>query len=167
VLNLRATGLSRLYFHRWRNIDSNLDFQGQSPSVVAKPEQKQTIGLCFANKNGTSNKERIGIMKTMTNKSNWIGCGVVALVAVAGNLFASAPAYKVDRSIGQNEFKSDPVSIAVDAGDQLHVLLRDGTVVNCDADGKTTGSFKADMTSAPGAMALADGKLYLLQTKKN
>lgn len=105
-------------------------------------------------------------MKTKTIRSCWIRCGVVALVAVAGNLFASTPAYKVDRSIGRNEFKSDPVSIAVDAGDQLHVLLRDGTVVNCDADGKTTGSFKADMKSAPGTMALADGKLYLLQTKK-
>ena len=105
-------------------------------------------------------------MKTMTNKSNWLRCGVVALVAVAGNLFAAAPAYKVDRSIGQKEFKSEPVSIAVDTGDQLHVLLRDGTVASCDADGKITGNFKADMTSAPSAMALADGKLYLLQTKK-
>jgi hypothetical protein len=105
-------------------------------------------------------------MKSMKNKSNWIRCGVVALVALAGNHLAAAPTYKVDRSIGQNEFKAEPVGIAVDAGDQLHVLLRNGTVVNYDADGKTTGNFKADMPSAPGAMAVADGKLYLLQTKR-
>ncbi len=106
-------------------------------------------------------------MKTMTIKSNLLRCGVVALLTVAGSLFAAAPAYKVERSFGKDVFKTEPVSIAVDAGDQLHVLLRDGTVVNCDVDGKTTGSFKADMTSAPGAMAVADGKLYLFQTKKS
>ena len=47
-------------------------------------------------------------MKTKTIRSCWIRCGVVALVAVAGNLFASTPAYKVDRSIGRNEFKRIP-----------------------------------------------------------
>lgn len=106
-------------------------------------------------------------MKTMQNKSNWIRCAVVALLAVSGSLFAAAPTYKVDRSFSQDKSGSEPVSITVDAGDHLYALLRNGTVVTYDADGKTTGSFKAEMNPAPGAMTVADGKIYLFQTKKS
>jgi hypothetical protein len=105
-------------------------------------------------------------MKNMKNKSNWIRCAVVAVLAVSGSLFAAAPAYQVERSFGQDEIKVEPKGIVMGAGDQLHVLLGNGTVVTYDAGGKTTGSFASEMTPAPGAITVADGKLYLLQTKK-
>jgi len=103
----------------------------------------------------------------MKNKSNWVPSGVIALVSMASGFAAEAPAYKVDRSFGQEEIKAAPVCISMDAKDQLYVLLEDGTVVAYDAAGKTTGSFKADMKPAPTTMTVADGKVYLFNTKKS
>jgi len=101
----------------------------------------------------------------MKNKTNWIRCGVIALLSVSSGAFAEAPAYKVDRSFGQDEIKVDPVCISMDAKDQLYVLLGNGTVVIYDASGKTSGNFKVDMKPAPSTMTVADGKVYLFNTK--
>ena len=103
----------------------------------------------------------------MKNKSNRVRSGVIVLLSVSSGVFAEAPAYKVDRSFGQDEIKSPPVCISMDARDQLYVLLENGTVVTYDAAGKTTGSFKAEMKPAPGTMTVADGKVYLFNTKKS
>jgi sugar lactone lactonase YvrE len=89
---------------------------------------------------------------------------LIALWALSSTLYAEAPAYKVVKSFGQNEFKTTPVSVCMAAKDQLLVLLQDGTVVRYDTDGKTTGSFKADMKTSPTTMAVADDKIYLLGT---
>ena len=102
----------------------------------------------------------------MKNKSNWVRSGVIALLSVSAVAFAEAPAYKVDRSFGQDEIKSAPVCISMDAKDRLYVLLENGTVVTYDADGKTTGSFKAEMKPAPATMTVAEGKVYLFNTKR-
>ena len=101
----------------------------------------------------------------MKNKTNCVRWGAIALMSVSSSVFAEAPAYKVDRSFGQDEIKSAPVCISIDAKDQLFVLLDNGTVVTYDADGKTTGSFKAEMKPAPTTMTVADGKVYLFNTK--
>jgi hypothetical protein len=101
----------------------------------------------------------------MKNKSNWVRSGVIALVSMSSSVFAEAPAYKVDRSFGQDEIKASPVCVAMDAKDQLYVLLENGTVVTYDAAGKTTGNFKAEMKPAPTTMTVADGKIYLFNTK--
>ena len=101
----------------------------------------------------------------MKNKSNWVRSGVIALVSLSSSVFAEAPAYKVDRSFGQDEIKAPPVCVSMDAKDQLYVLLENGTVVTYDAAGKTTGNFKAEMKPAPTTMTVADGKVYLFNTK--
>ena len=90
---------------------------------------------------------------------------MIALWSVSSGVFAEAPAYKVDRSFGQDEIKAAPVCISMDAKDQLYVLLENGLVVTYDAAGKTTGNFKAAMKPAPGTMTVADGKVYLFNTK--
>lgn len=95
-----------------------------------------------------------------------IAIGASALLTLSSSVFADAPAYKADKSFGQEEIKSPPVCVAVDAKDQLHVLLTDGTVVIYDAAGKKTGGFKAEMQPPPGTMTLADGKIYLLNSVK-
>ena len=102
----------------------------------------------------------------MKNKSSWVRSGVITLLSVSSSVLAEAPAYKVDRSFGQDEIKSTPVCLSIDAKDQLYVLLENGTVVTYDAAGKTTGSFKAEMKPAPTTMTVADGKVYLFNTKR-
>jgi len=102
----------------------------------------------------------------MKNKLNWVRGGVIALLSVSSGAFAEAPAYKADRSFGQEEIKAAPVCVSMDAKDQLYVLLENGSVVTYDAAGKTVGGFKADMKPAPTTMTVADGKIYLLNTKK-
>jgi len=90
---------------------------------------------------------------------------LIALLTLSSALFAGVPAYKVDKSFGQHEIKAPPVSVAMDAKDCLHVLLKDGTVMYFDTEGKMTGSFKADMKPAPSAMTVADGRIYLLASE--
>ena len=90
---------------------------------------------------------------------------LIALLSLAPTLFAGVPAYQVDKSFGQKEIKASPVCVAIDAKDCLHVLLKDGTVMFYDTDGKLTGSFKADMKPAPTTMAVAEGRLYLLASE--
>ena len=87
-----------------------------------------------------------------------------ALFSLSATLLAEVPAYKMDKSFGQNEIKVPPVCVAMDAKDQLHVLLNDGTVALYDTNGKATGSFKADMKPMPTTMAVADGRIYLIGT---
>ena len=88
----------------------------------------------------------------------------MALLSLSSALAAEVAAYKVDKSFGRNEIKTPPVCIAVDAKDQVVVLLRNGTVVFFDADGKATGSFQADMKPLPTVMAVAEDNIYLLGT---
>jgi len=102
----------------------------------------------------------------MKTKSTIIRSSALALWSLSSSLWAAAPAYKVEKSFGQDEFKAPPVCVSMDAKDQLYVLLRDGTVVTFDTAGTKTGGFKTDMTPAPAAMALAEGKIYLVSTVK-
>lgn len=88
------------------------------------------------------------------------------MVSLSAGFAADVPAYKVDKSFGQNEIKSPPTCVSMDAKDRLHVLLRDGTVVVYDTDGKMTGSFKADMKPAPTAMTVAEDRIYLFASEK-
>ena len=97
----------------------------------------------------------------MKNKSTLICSGVIALLSSSSGLFAAAPAYRVEKSFGQNEIKSTPLCLSVDAVDQVHVLLRDGTVLTYGGDGNLIKSFKAEMTPAPTTMTEADGRIYL------
>ena len=90
---------------------------------------------------------------------------LIALLSLSSTLFAGVPAYKLDKSFGQNEIKAAPACVAMDAKDRLHVLLKDGTVMFYDTDGKMTGSFKADMRPAPTTMAVAEDRIYLLATQ--
>lgn len=102
----------------------------------------------------------------MKNKSNWVCSGVITLLSMSSLAFAEAPAYKVDCSFGQDEIKAAPVCLSIDAKDQIYVLLENGTVVIYGADGKSTGKFKVDMKPAPSTMTVADGKIYLFNTKR-
>jgi hypothetical protein len=70
----------------------------------------------------------------------------------------------MDRSFGQDEIKAPPVCIAIDAKDQVYVLLNEGTVVAYDTAGKATGKFNSAMKPAPTTMTVADGKIYLFNT---
>ena len=47
----------------------------------------------------------------MKNKSNWIRNSAVVLLSLSSGLFAEAPAYKVDRSFGQDDLKAAPTAI--------------------------------------------------------
>lgn len=78
---------------------------------------------------------------------------------------AAVPDYKVDDAFGEGKLKSTPLSIAVTPQDQIHVLLSGGTVVGFDATGKATGEFSSEMAQPATAMALANGKIYLLSTE--
>ncbi|MCX6873441.1 MAG: hypothetical protein NTW21_06485 [Verrucomicrobia bacterium] len=100
----------------------------------------------------------------MKNKSNIVRSSVLVLLSLSSALVAEVPAYKVDKSFGQNELKVPPVCVAMAAKDQLLVLLEDGTVVLYDTAGNMTGSFKADMKPVPTTMTAADGKIYLFGT---
>jgi len=100
----------------------------------------------------------------MKNKSILIRSGVIALLSLSPGLIAAAPAYRVEKSFGQNEIKSSPLCLSVDAADQVHVLLRNGTVLTYGGDGDLIKSFKAEMTPAPTTMAEADGRIYLFGT---
>lgn len=93
-----------------------------------------------------------------------VGATVLALLSLSSPLFADAPAYKADLSFGNEDMKNSPVCVAIDAKDQLYVLLDDGAVLCYDPAGKKTGGFKATMTPAPTTMTLADGKIYLFNT---
>ena len=106
----------------------------------------------------------IPIIRMKTN-SSWICGGAVALLSLSSGLAVETPDYKVDRSFGQGELNGGLKSIAMDEKDQLYVLLGGGKVQIFDQAGKATGSFKSEMTPAPGAMALAGGKVYLLATE--
>ena len=100
----------------------------------------------------------------MKTKSSWTRNSALALLSLSSSLFAAAPAYKVDRSFGQEDIKAPPVCISVDVKDQLYVLLNSGSVVTFDATGKATGQFKSEMKPAPTTMTVADGKIYLFNT---
>lgn len=89
----------------------------------------------------------------------------IALLSLSSALFAAVPAYKLDKSFGQTEFKAPPTCVAIDAKDCLHVLLKDGTVMLYDTDGKMTGSFKAEMKPLPTALAVAGDRIYLLASQ--
>ncbi len=94
-------------------------------------------------------------------------CGsLIALLSLSSLLAAEVPAYKVEKSFGQKEIKAPPASVCMDAKDRLHVLLRNGTVLIYDAEGKPGGSFKAEMTPAPTAMTVADGNIYLFASER-
>jgi hypothetical protein len=101
----------------------------------------------------------------MKNKSKSVRNSALALCSLSSSLFAAAPAYKVDSSFGQDQIKSPPVCISIDAKDQLYVLLGDGSVAAFDATGKLTGKFKSAMKPAPTTMTVADGKIYLFNTQ--
>jgi len=95
-----------------------------------------------------------------------LGAAITLLSLPTSTTQAAAPAYKVDKSIGAEEIKSAPVCISVDAKDQLHVLLKDGTVMIYDITGKLTGNFKSTMSPAPATMTVANGRIYLFNTVK-
>lgn len=101
----------------------------------------------------------------MKIKSKWVRNSACALLSLSSSLFAAAPAYKVDRSFGQEDLKASPVCISIDTKDQLYVLRADGSVVTFDATGKATGNFKSAMKPAPTTMTVADGKIYLFNTQ--
>ncbi len=87
------------------------------------------------------------------------------MLSLSSGLAVETPNYKVDRSFGQAELGGGAECLAVDEKDQLYALLGGGKVQIFDPAGKATGSFKAEMTPAPRAMALAGGKVYLLATE--
>ena len=87
------------------------------------------------------------------------------MVSLSSVLVADVPAYKVEKSFGQDEIKAPPACVAMDAKDCLHVLLKDGTVLLFDVAGTKTGSFKADMKPAPTTMTVAEGKIYLFASE--
>lgn len=101
----------------------------------------------------------------MRTKANLTRGAVIALLSLSASLGAAVPAYKVEKSFGQDEIKAPPVCVSMDARDQLYVLLRNGTVLTYDNAGKMIASFKADMKPAPETMTVADGKVYLLGTE--
>ena len=101
----------------------------------------------------------------MRTTSSLVRCNVIALLSLSSTLIAGVPAYKLDKAFGQNEIKAPPASVAIDAKDCLHVLLKDGTVMLYDTAGKLTGSFKADMQPAPTTMAVAGDRIYLLASE--
>jgi len=101
----------------------------------------------------------------MRTTSTVVRSNFIVLLSLSSTLFAGVPAYKFDKSFGQNEIKAPPVCVAMDAKDRLHVLLRNGTVMFYDTDGKVAGSFKADMKPVPTTMAVAEGRIYLLGTE--
>jgi hypothetical protein len=90
---------------------------------------------------------------------------LLALVSLSSTLVAEVPAYKVEKSFGQDEIKAPPACVSMDAKDCLHVLLKDGTVLLYDTAGTKTGSFKADMKPAPTTMTVADGYIYLFASE--
>lgn len=87
--------------------------------------------------------------------------GVIAVLSWSAALMAEVPAYKVEKSFGKDEFKAPPVCVAMDAKDQLYVLLKDGTVVLYDSSGTMSGSFKAGMKPVPATLTVAEGRIYL------
>ena len=93
-----------------------------------------------------------------------VGTGAIALLSLSSFVFAQAPAYKADKSFGQDDIKNSPVCVSIDGKDQLYVLLGDGTVLVYDPEGKKTGGFKATMKPEPTTMTVADGKIYLFNT---
>ena len=93
------------------------------------------------------------------------GFGVFLLCSASSNLRAEAPAYKADKSFGQTEIKRTPVCVSFDAQDRLFVLIDDGTVLNYDTEGKLLARFKAEMQPAPTTMTVAEGKVYLFNTR--
>lgn len=104
-------------------------------------------------------------LKVMNFPSTTMFCGgLIALLSFSSSLLAEVPAYRMEKSFGAEDFKAPPVCLAMDVADHLYVLLRDGTVATFGADGKLTGSFKADLKPVPETMAVADGRIYLLST---
>jgi hypothetical protein len=101
----------------------------------------------------------------MKINSNIVSGGVIALLSLSSTLVAEVPAYKVEKSFGLNEIKAPPVCVSMDVKDRLHVLLKDGTVLLYDTDGKMTGSFKTDMKPVPTTMTVADDKIYLFASQ--
>ena len=90
---------------------------------------------------------------------------LIALLSLSSTLFAGVPAYKFDKAIGQNEIKAAPISLGINTKDCLHVLLKNGTVMMYDTEGKLTGSFQSDMKPAPSTMAVAGDRIYLLASE--
>lgn len=87
----------------------------------------------------------------------------IALLSLSIPAFAAAPAYKADKSFGNEDMKSPPICVSIDSTDQLYVLLGDGTVLQYDTEGNKTGGFKADL-KRPTTMTVTDGKIYLFTT---
>jgi len=90
-------------------------------------------------------------------------CILATLLSSA--MIGATPVYQVERAFGKEQMTSPPTSITVDAKDQVLVLLANGTVLTYDVAGKPAGSFKAEMKPSPTAMAVADGKVYLLSSE--
>lgn len=90
----------------------------------------------------------------------------LALCILPSSALAGPPAYKADKMFGDKDLKAAPTCISVDAKDQLHVLSDDGTVTTFDPEGKMTGSFKSAMSPTPTTMTVADGKIYLFNTRR-
>lgn len=84
------------------------------------------------------------------------------LLSLSVPLIAAAPAYKVGQSFGQQEISSPPVAMAMNAKDQITVLLSSGTVITYNSSGKMVGKFESLMNPLPGAMTVDGGRIYLL-----
>lgn len=101
----------------------------------------------------------------MKSTSRLVVGPLIALSSLVSSAHAAAVAYKADKTIGEKELRGAPICIAIDPKDTLYVLTDDGKVALYDADGKAAGGFKAAMNPAPTTMTVADGKIYLFNTK--
>lgn len=105
------------------------------------------------------------IILMMKHNKSWFGGGIAIVLSLTIPVFGDAPAYKVRNSFGQPEITSTPVAIAMDAKDEIRLLLSGGAVVSFDSEGKSTGKFESGMNPPPSAMTTANGKIYLLATE--
>lgn len=102
----------------------------------------------------------------MKYQSRLVVGAAIALLSFPSLALCAAVAYKADKTIGEKELKGTPVCISIDSKDTLYVLMEDGSVALYTPDGKPAGGFKAGMSPAPTTMTVADGKIYLFNTKR-
>jgi hypothetical protein len=101
----------------------------------------------------------------MKHQNTWVCIGLIPLLSGAiASAATETPAFKVDRSFGQEEFKGSPRKVSVDEAGKVYVLTSDGLVTVFDSEGKKVGGFDPGLQPPAGAMAIGKGIIHLLVT---
>lgn len=101
----------------------------------------------------------------MKSHQTWVCIGIATMLSGAiASAANETPAFRVDRSFGQEEFKGSPRKVALDESGKVYVLTSDGLITVFSPDGKKTGGFDPGLEPAAGAMAISKGIVHLLVT---